>query len=97
MPKIKSSLKTIMEKARRIEVLVMDVDGVLTPGHIVLDTKGKELKFFDVKDGFGLMFLKKAGLKSAIITAGNTSAVAERARQLKIDLLFQGAIDKLSA
>ena len=73
----------------------MDVDGVLTPGYIIMGDSGREMKFFDVQDGFGLLLWRKAGLKSAIITAGTTTAVTKRADYLKIDCVYQGARDKL--
>jgi 3-deoxy-D-manno-octulosonate 8-phosphate phosphatase (KDO 8-P phosphatase) len=86
----------IKKKAERIRLLIMDVDGVLTPGYIVLGDSGREIKFFDVQDGFGLSLWRKAGLKSAIITAGATGAVEKRAGYLKIDSIYQGAKDKLT-
>ncbi|MFH1645466.1 MAG: 3-deoxy-D-manno-octulosonate 8-phosphate phosphatase, partial [Candidatus Omnitrophota bacterium] len=70
--KISEDVKT---KIKDIKLLIMDVDGVLTKGYIVLGDDPGELKVFDVQDGFGLMLWRKAGLKSAIITAGNTKAV----------------------
>ena len=87
--------KSLKNKAEKIELLVMDVDGVLTPGYIVLGDDGQETKVFDVQDGFGIMLWKRAGLKSAIITAGLTGAVAKRAGGLKIDCVYQNAKDKL--
>ncbi|MFH1868163.1 MAG: HAD hydrolase family protein [Candidatus Omnitrophota bacterium] len=90
--KLTPSLK---KKAKNIELLIMDVDGVLTPGYIVLDESGAEMKFFDVHDGFGLALWKKAGLKTAIITAGNTKAVMKRAEYLKVDKVCQNASNKL--
>lgn len=91
--RLKPSLR---KRARRIRVLIMDVDGVLTPGYIVLGDSGREIKFFDVQDGFGLSLWRRAGLKSAIITAGAGGAVKKRAGYLKIDSIYQGAKDKLS-
>jgi 3-deoxy-D-manno-octulosonate 8-phosphate phosphatase (KDO 8-P phosphatase) len=76
--------------------LILDVDGVLTPGYIVMDSRGNEIKFFNVHDGLGLMLWRKAGLKSAIITAGDTAALRKRAAHLKIDAVYQKVYDKLS-
>lgn len=91
----------ISAEARRrikdVKLLIMDVDGVLTNGYIVLGDDPGELKIFDVQDGLGLMLWKKAGLKSAIITAGNTKAVERRADSLKIDKVYQGSINKIEA
>ena len=74
----------------------MDIDGVLTDGRIILDNFGNELKFFDVQDGFGLALWRRAGYKSAIITANKSSAVIRRARILKVDKVYQKAFNKLA-
>ena len=81
----------------KIKVLAMDVDGVLTDGKIVLDYKGNELKFFDVKDGYGVAVIRRADIKTAIITARSSGALASRAADLKIDKVFQDAYPKTSA
>ena len=75
----------------------MDVDGVLTDGKIVVDAQGKELKFFDVQDGFGLVLLRQAGIKTAILSARSSSAVTARAEDLKIDKICQDAHPKTNA
>ena len=74
----------------------MDIDGVLTDGRIILSSFGDELKFFDVRDGFGLALWRKAGYKSAIITANKSSVVTRRARMLKIDKVYQKVYNKLT-
>ncbi|UCH12655.1 MAG: HAD hydrolase family protein [Candidatus Omnitrophota bacterium] len=84
------------EKIKKIKVLIMDIDGVLTDGRIILSSFGDELKFFDVRDGFGLALWRKAGYKSAIITANESSTVTRRARMLKIDKVYQKAYNKLT-
>jgi len=86
----------VKKRAKKIKLLIMDVDGVLTPGYIIIDAAGKETKVFNVHDGFGLVLWKRAGLKSAIITAGSTPALKNRAGSLRIDCLYQKTIDKLS-
>jgi len=75
----------------------MDVDGVLTDGSISYDSRGEELKTFDIKDGLGLKLLQKAGLKTAIITGRSSEMVARRARELSVDWVVQGREDKLQA
>ena len=65
----------VAQRASRVNVLLIDVDGVLTDGRIVYADYGDELKFFDVQDGAGLVFWNRAGLKSAVITA-RTSRIA---------------------
>ena len=82
---------------KNIKVVVMDVDGVLTDGRIIVDSNGVETKNFDVQDGFGIVFLKKCGLKTAIISARESGVVAHRARDLKIDHVYVGVYPKLNA
>ena len=88
---------TLRGKIRKIKLLVMDVDGVLTDGRIVIDAEGKELKFFDVQDGFGLVLLRQAGIKTAILSARCAAAVTARVTDLKIDKVCQDAYPKSSA
>ncbi len=84
-------------KVKKIKLLILDVDGVLTNGKINLDEKGKEIKVFDVQDGFGIVFFKKAGFKTAIISARSAEAVTVRAKDLKFDKVYQDAYPKISA
>src|SRR5471030_754453 len=87
-----------MEEAlRKIKVVVMDVDGVLTDGRIIMDSNGVETKNFDVQDGFGIVFLRKCGIKTAIISARESAVVAHRAKDLKIDQVYVGAYPKIGA
>jgi len=72
----------------------MDADGVLTNGQIIYDSEGKETKNFDVQDGLGIVLLKRAGLKTAILTARASKAVEIRAKDLKVDRLYQDAFPK---
>ncbi len=87
----------IKQKIKKIKLLALDVDGVLTNGTINLDEKGRELKVFNVQDGFGLVLLKRCGLKTAIISARSCGAVTARAKDLKIDKVYQDAYPKLKA
>lgn len=87
----------VTQRASRVNVLLLDVDGVLTDGRIVLAEYGDELKFFDVQDGAGLVFWNRAGLKSAIITARRSRLVKRRAKELHVDFLAQGQLLKLRA
>lgn len=79
----------------RLKLLVMDVDGVLTDAGMYYTENGDELKKFNTKDGKGIELLRNAGFKTAIITSENTKIVANRAKKLKIDHLYQGAGNKL--
>lgn len=78
-----------------IKAIIFDVDGVLTDGSINVGVDGKELfKRFDVKDGYGIISLKKAGFVLGIISGRNSTIVENRARELGIDFVYQGHIDK---
>ena len=83
--------------AARIELLVLDVDGVLTDGSIYLDDLGHETKRFHVRDGFGIKLWQKLGFEVAIITGRSGRALAHRARELGIRHVVQGAADKWTA
>jgi len=84
-------------KIKKINVLAMDVDGVLTEGHLIFDGDGRELKSFNVQDGFGIVILKRTGMKTVIITAGNSQVVKVRADYLHIDKLYLGVYPKITA
>ncbi len=75
----------------------MDVDGVMTDGRIVYDGAGKELKFFDVQDGYAIARARRAGLKTAIISARGCRAVKARAKDLKFDRVYLNASPKVAA
>jgi 3-deoxy-D-manno-octulosonate 8-phosphate phosphatase (KDO 8-P phosphatase) len=79
----------------QIQLLLLDVDGVMTDGRIIYDDQGRELKAFDVKDGHGLKLVQRAGLTVGIITGRQSEIVEKRAAELGISLLYQGAKDKL--
>ena len=85
----------VIQRASKINVLLLDVDGVLTDGRIVYADYGDELKCFDVQDGAGLIFWNRVGLKSAIITARTSRLVKRRAKELRVDFLAQGKLLKL--
>lgn len=79
----------IKERAKKIKLLLLDVDGVLTDGRIVLGSYGDEIKNFDVNDGLGVILLKRAGLKCVIITAKYSKSVKMRSKQLGIDKIYE--------
>lgn len=83
------------ERLRRIRLLLLDVDGVLTDGSIIYDAQGIETKAFDVKDGHGLKLLQRSGVQVGIITGRQSEVVNIRARELGIEIVYQGAKDKL--
>ncbi len=86
--------KKISEKLAKIKMLILDVDGVMTDGGILMDSDGREMKKFNVRDGHGLVMIQRHGIQVAILT-GRTSAVVEhRARDLRISEVYQGALNK---
>ncbi len=85
----------MQEKLRRLKLLLLDVDGVMTDGRIVYNADGVETKAFDVKDGHGLKMLQRAGLQIGIITGRTSEVTRVRADELGIDLVIQGAKEKL--
>ena len=88
---------TVTERARRIRVLIFDVDGVMTDGRLYYTDSGEEMKAFDVHDGLGIKLLQAAGVAAAIITSRSSQLVELRARNLGIAHLVQGAEDKAAA
>jgi 3-deoxy-D-manno-octulosonate 8-phosphate phosphatase (KDO 8-P phosphatase) len=84
-----------LEKARNVKLLILDVDGVLTDGRIVIDDRGVETKCFDVRDGHGIKLLKRANIEVVIITGRSSEVVSHRARELGIDSVYQNIHDKL--
>jgi 3-deoxy-D-manno-octulosonate 8-phosphate phosphatase (KDO 8-P phosphatase) len=86
-----------LARARRVRLVIFDVDGVLTDGRLWYGAGGEELKAFHAFDGHGIKLLLMAGLKTAIISGRQSQAVEERARELGIEHVVQGADDKRKA
>ncbi|MHC4666204.1 MAG: KdsC family phosphatase [Planctomycetota bacterium] len=78
-----------------IELLVLDVDGVLTDGTVVVNADGTDSKFFNSLDGHGIRLWRRAGLKVAFISGRASKAVGHRAGELEVDYVFQDCHDKL--
>jgi 3-deoxy-D-manno-octulosonate 8-phosphate phosphatase (KDO 8-P phosphatase) len=78
-----------------IELLVLDVDGVLTDGTVVVNADGTDSKFFNSLDGHGIRLWRRAGLKVAFISGRASKAVSHRARELEVDYVFQDCHEKL--
>ena len=81
-------------KVREVELLLLDVDGVLTDGGIVIDERGQEVTRFDVQDGHGINLLHQAGIRVGLLTGRASRAVAVRAERLSIKLVYQNVTDK---
>lgn len=87
----------LRSKAKNIVLLLLDVDGVLTDGRIILDDRGVETKHFHVRDGQGIALLLRGGIEVGFLTARSSAAVRHRAKDLGVRLLRQGVRDKLAA
>jgi 3-deoxy-D-manno-octulosonate 8-phosphate phosphatase (KDO 8-P phosphatase) len=85
------------ERCRNIELILADVDGVLTDGGIIYDNQGIEIKRFHSRDGFGIKLWRRAGFHFGILTARTSHIVKIRAAELGIDVLRQGFEDKWPA
>jgi len=86
---------SLRRKAANIKLLLLDVDGVLTDGRIIIDDRGVESKHFHVRDGHGIVLLKRSGIEVGFITGRSSPVVGQRAKELQVTLLFQGVQDKL--
>jgi 3-deoxy-D-manno-octulosonate 8-phosphate phosphatase (KDO 8-P phosphatase) len=87
----------IAAKARKVKLVLLDVDGVLTDGRIIYDSRGHDMKFFDVHDGLGVYMLKKAGIKVVLITAKGSRCIKPRARDMRVDAVFADIFPKSNA
>jgi 3-deoxy-D-manno-octulosonate 8-phosphate phosphatase (KDO 8-P phosphatase) len=86
----------IVSAAKKVQLAIFDVDGVLTDGKLYYSSSGEEIKTFDIRDGHGLVMLRKAGIKLAIISGRDSVAVERRATELKFDAVILGSRDKLA-
>jgi len=84
----------LIEKAKKIKILLLDVDGVLTDGRIIYDSSGRDMKFFDVHDGLGVYCLKKTGIRTILITAKGSRAIRPRARDMQVEAVFENISPK---
>jgi 3-deoxy-D-manno-octulosonate 8-phosphate phosphatase (KDO 8-P phosphatase) len=95
MPALNES--ELLPRLRQITTVILDVDGVLTDGGILIARDGSEMKQFNVHDGSGIRFLKREGIEVAIISGRNVPAVNSRAQELGITEVYQGYNWKLDA
>jgi 3-deoxy-D-manno-octulosonate 8-phosphate phosphatase (KDO 8-P phosphatase) len=84
-------------RAKKLRALVLDVDGVLTDGHLTYLPGGGESKTFHVRDGLGVQLLIASGVRVALISGRESEVVVRRAKELGVDLLFLGIADKVEA
>jgi len=84
----------LVERLKKVRLVILDVDGVLTDGRIIMDEEGRELRCFDVKDGFGVRALVEMGVRVAVISGRKAPCVERRVRQLGITDIYQGVFEK---
>jgi 3-deoxy-D-manno-octulosonate 8-phosphate phosphatase (KDO 8-P phosphatase) len=91
----------VLRRARNIRVLLMDVDGTLTPGYVCLqafpDSSVAEMKMFNAHDGAGVKLASIMGLRTGLITGRDSPATARRAREMAMEFIIQGQPKKLEA
>jgi 3-deoxy-D-manno-octulosonate 8-phosphate phosphatase (KDO 8-P phosphatase) len=87
-------MDTLLERARDVRLLVLDVDGVLTDGRLYFSARGEELKCFHVRDGAGIVHLLRAGIQVAVISGRSSKAVERRMNELGVSWVRQGINDK---
>ena len=88
---------TLDERAAQVRLLLFDVDGVLTDGIVLMHGDGSESKGFHIRDGAAIVWAQRAGLKVGLLSARSSGATTNRAAQLAVQLVVQGAANKLSA
>ena len=88
---------SLEERMKRIRLLVLDVDGVLTDGGIYMGPEGEAMKRFDIKDGLGIALWHRSGGMTAILTGRSSKIVENRAKELHISVVRQGCTDKRTA
>jgi 3-deoxy-D-manno-octulosonate 8-phosphate phosphatase (KDO 8-P phosphatase) len=84
----------LQSKLKRIQLLLLDVDGVLTRGDIIYDDNGQEIKVFNVKDGLGLRLIAEAGITVGVVTGRSSMALKLRCNNIGIEHIFDGVTDK---
>lgn len=85
------------DKVKRLKLLILDVDGVLTDGRLFFDDHGKEYKCFHARDGHGIKLLRQSGVEVAVISGRKSNSVALRMQNLGVELVYQGHENKRAA
>ena len=95
--KSQTSLIEAVEKAKKLKLLILDVDGVLTDGKLFFDNQGNEYKSFHARDGHGIKLLRQTGVEVAVISGRKSNSVALRMKNLGIAHVYQGHENKRAA
>lgn len=85
----------IQDKAKKIKLLICDIDGVFSDGSVILGNSGEEMKAFNTKDGFGIKALMNAGVEVAVITGRKSTLLENRMKGLGVQHIYQGMEDKI--
>ncbi|UCG35002.1 MAG: HAD-IIIA family hydrolase [Candidatus Omnitrophota bacterium] len=88
---MKKDIKSLFKK---VKLLILDVDGVLTKGEIIYDDTGRELKIFNVKDGLGIYLLSRVGIKTILLSARDGSVIRKRAKDMSVAEVIAGILPK---
>lgn len=86
--------KNMKEKLKKVKLLILDVDGVMTDGRIIMDDEGREIKNFHVRDGHGIKVLQRYGIEVALLTGRLSQVVKQRAKDLDIKEVYQKVYNK---
>jgi len=81
--------KKLRDKFKKIKLLLLDVDGVLTDGRIIYDSEGRDAKCFDVHDGLGVALLARMGIKTILVTAKGSGCLAHRAKDMRAEAVYR--------
>jgi 3-deoxy-D-manno-octulosonate 8-phosphate phosphatase (KDO 8-P phosphatase) len=88
---------SVEAKAKRIKLILFDIDGVLTDGVVVVHADGSESKNFAIRDGIAMIWAQRSGIKVGFLSARNSPTTPHRAAQLGITLIYQGVLNKLAS
>jgi len=87
----------LTEKIKKIKLLILDVDGVLTDGRIIYDSNGRDSKFFDVHDGLGVYLLREFGIRTILLSAKDSPVLKHRAKDMRVEEIYADAAPKTKA
>jgi len=90
-------LEQVLQKAKQLKLLILDVDGVLTDGRLFFDAQGGEYKSFHARDGHGIKLLRQTGVEVAVISGRKSQSVALRMQALGVEYVYQGHENKIAA
>lgn len=90
-------MEEVLKKAKNIKLIIFDVDGVLTDGSLFYGDDGQEYKAFNSRDGHGMKMLQQSGVQIGIITGRTSDVVLHRMKNLNVQHIYQGRLEKLPA